>query len=84
MNARFIAPMDEALLETLKAQCRHVITVEDAVVSFGKSVALRLSPIPVTQIGVRDEPVPQATVAEQRAICGMTRADIAAAVKEAL
>lgn len=84
VNARFIAPMDEALLETLRAQCRHVITVEDAVVSFGKSVALRLSPLPVTQIGVRDEPVPQATVAQQRAICGMTRADIAAAVKEAL
>lgn len=82
VNARFLSPMDEEVLSMLRETCKHVITVEDCVVSFGDRVALSLAPVRVTRLGVPNSPVAQASVAEQRKVCGMSREDLIRAVQE--
>lgn len=82
VNARFLSPMDEDILNVLREACRHVVTVEDGIVSFGDRVALRLMPVRVTRLGVPNEAIRQGTVAAQRAYCGLRREDIIRAVQE--
>ena len=82
VNARFLSPMDDALLEQLRRTCHHIITIEDSVVHFGNQVALSVAPVRVTRLGVPNRPVAQASVAEQRRVCGMSRDDLIRAVQE--
>jgi len=84
VNARFLSPMDTAVLADLRASCKHIITVEDSVISFGHRVALETEPVRVTRLGVPNRPVVQASVEEQRKMCGMSREDLIRAVQEEL
>ena len=82
VNARFLNPMDDEMLHVLAQKTKHVITVEDGVVSFGKSVALRLHEQTVTCLGIPNRPIPQATIVRQRILCGISPEDIRNAILE--
>ncbi len=82
VNARFLNPMDDEMLNTLSQKTKRIVTVEDGVVSFGKNVALRLHAQSVTCLGVPNRPIPQASVARQRVLCGISPEDIRKAILE--
>lgn len=82
VNARFLSPMDDRVLSQLRENCRHIITIEDSVVHFGDQVALAVAPVRVTRMGVPNRPIVQASVAQQRAACGISREDLVRAVLE--
>lgn len=85
VNARFIRPFDEEVMEELGKKAETVITVEDCVCAFGDAVAARLPGKKVVRLSVpSDRIIRHASVAEQRAECGLTEEDIIRAVKEAL
>ncbi len=53
VNARFVRPLDDALLEELKKRFKYIFTAEEGIVTcgFGSAVADRLS-LPVIKIGL--------------------------------
>ena len=57
--------------------------MEDGVVCFGERMKAELSPIPVTALGVPNEPIAQGTIAEQRARCNLTAQALRRAILEA-
>lgn len=82
VNARCLKPMDDAMLTRIANAAKRVVVVEDGVDAFGMSVAVRLPDCRVTRIHVPDRPIQHASVAEQRAECGMTVEAIRAALTE--
>ncbi len=90
VNARFIKPMDDAMLDVLVRTCRLVVTVEEGTVvnGFGAVVARRLQEshpdVRVVVMGVADELMLQAPRAEQLATQGLTAAGIVARVRAEL
>ncbi len=82
IEACTIRPMDEEMLNRLRAVCKRVVTVEDGLADqgLGMCVTKALPGIPVTRLGVPETPVPHAAVARQDALCGMTIQDIRNAI----
>ncbi len=83
VNCRFIKPMDTALLETIVAQHRTLITVEEGTVvnGFGAHLAERMQTthpeVRVVALGVPDRLIEQAPRAEQLETFGLTPGGIA-------
>ncbi len=87
VNARFLKPLDEAMLASLLEQCRLVVTVEEGTVvnGFGAMLAGRLERshpgVRVLTMGVPDELIPQAPRSRQLAMFGLTAEGIADQVR---
>lgn len=73
VNARFIRPMDEDMLDMIKQKSSYVITIEDGIAKggMGSRIAQRLTGIKVECMGVSEKPVGQGTCDEQTRLCGM-------------
>jgi 1-deoxy-D-xylulose-5-phosphate synthase len=90
VNARFLKPLDEAMLAEVVGSCRLVVTVEEGAVvnGFGAMLARHLQEIHpevhVVCMGVADELMVQAPRAEQLAVQGLTVEGIVARVRAAL
>ncbi|MHB8078268.1 MAG: 1-deoxy-D-xylulose-5-phosphate synthase [Candidatus Krumholzibacteriia bacterium] len=88
VNARFVKPLDEELLERLWAQHRLIVTVEENTVcgGFGSAVlewaAARplAAPVRVLTLGVPDRFIEQGTRKEQLAETGLTGEQIGARI----
>lgn len=86
----FVKPLDTALLEKAAALHVPVITVEDGSVAggFGSLVASwfaeRHPEVQVTRLGIPDKFIPQGTVAQLKAICGIDTKGILGSINAAL
>lgn len=89
-NARFVKPLDVALLEELLAVGGPFITVEDHVRQggFGSAVLEHLADAnimaTVVRLGLPDEFIPHGTIPQLRGRYGIDAAGIAATVREAV
>lgn len=75
INARFIKPMDEEMLERVANTCRHVITLEDGIKHGGMGSAIKerlAGKVNVTVLGVDEKPVTHASIAEQDELNGIS------------
>lgn len=86
VNARFIRPMDEEMLNKIRETAKHVITIEDGIVQggMGSRIAQRLSGIRVECLGVGEMPVYQGSIDEQTRLSGMDEAAVRVRVLMAL
>ena len=86
IDARFIKPMDEAMLREAGEKCRLLVTLEDNVVAggFGSAVIEKLAAwglrANVLNLGVPDRFIEQGTVAEQMEECGLTASGVVEAI----
>jgi 1-deoxy-D-xylulose-5-phosphate synthase len=82
MNARFLTPLDDAMLELLLQEHRTLVTVEEGTIvnGFGAYLAETLQTthpdVRVLALGVPDRLIEQAPRAEQLERCGLTAAGI--------
>ncbi len=87
VNARFLKPIDEALLGRVFAGYRHVFVLEDCVRagSLGEEIA-SLAPegVKVSLLCVPDRYIPAGTVAEQQKMCGLDAESAANAIRAAV
>ena len=87
-NIRYIKPIDEELLAEVAAGYDRVITVEDGTVLGGLhgAVAEYMSaqehPLPVYAVGIPDRYMTQATQAELRQECRLTKAELKRVLRE--
>ncbi len=87
VNARFLKPLDEAMLARLLADCRLLVTVEEGTVvnGFGAMLAARLErshpEVRVVAMGVPDELMVQASRTRQLERYGLTPEGIAEQVR---
>jgi 1-deoxy-D-xylulose-5-phosphate synthase len=91
INARFVKPLDEALILKTAAEIKKIITIEENVLQggFGSAVLELLSEkgitgVQVKRLGIPDEFVKHATQAEQRSKYGLDEEGIKRAIKEML
>lgn len=90
INARFIKPMDEAMLAELVANCSLLVTCEEGSVvnGFGATLAAQMQrthpEVRVVALGIPDELVVQAPRVDQLDRYGLSPRRIAASVKAAL
>jgi 1-deoxy-D-xylulose-5-phosphate synthase len=90
VNARFIKPLDEAMLFDLAERCRVLVTVEEGTVvnGFGAMLAARLErshpQVRVITLGIPDALIMQAARPKQLELYGLTPQGIAAEVRTAL
>lgn len=90
VNARFVKPMDEAVLTAIAEKGLPVVTLEDGVRAggFGEGVAAWLSAhghaAPVEYVTVPDRFIPQGTVNEQMSMCEMDEESVTARIERAL
>lgn len=87
INARFIKPMDEAMLARVAAERAPVITLEDGVVAggFGEGVRRALpAGLNVFNVGVPDRFIAHASVKEQMQECEMDAESVTALALRAL
>ncbi len=90
IDARFIKPMDEDLLEKAARGHRLVVTLEDGVLSggFGAGVAEWLTDrgiqTELLRLGVPDRFIEYGTVSEQMAECGLEAGQVRDAIHEKL
>ena len=82
INARTIKPMDMELLSAALELSRRIIVMEECVDCLGKAVAAEATDCEVIRMCVPDMPIPQATLAEQRELCGLTAERLAAFLRE--
>ena len=84
----FVKPLDEGILDEVRAAGLPVFTVEDGTIcgGMGSAVADRLSGsgIPVTRLGIPDSFVTQGTPAQLRRLCGYDAEGIVGTVYKAL
>ncbi len=82
VEANTIRPLDDEMLDKLRADCKYMISVEDGLASQGLGMLLTeaLPGVKVLRLGVPETPVPHAAVARQDAMCGMTSQDIRSAI----
>jgi 1-deoxy-D-xylulose-5-phosphate synthase len=88
VNARFVKPLDQALLTETARSLKKIITVEENVLmgGFGSAVLELLEQngihdVQVKRLGIDDEFVAHATQAELRSLCGIDEAGIIRAVR---
>lgn len=75
VNARFIKPMDEKMLEKIANISQNVITLEDGIKYGGMGSAIKeylAGRVRVNVLGVGEEPVMHASIAEQDELCGIS------------
>src|SRR5829696_1801022 len=83
VNARFLKPLDHAMLELLLQEHRILVTVEEGTIvnGFGAYLAETLQTthpeVRVVALGIPDRPIEQAPRVEQLEACGLTAAGIA-------
>ena len=86
----FVKPLDTALLEKAAALHVPVITVEDGSVAggFGSLVASWFAEhhpqVQVTRLGIPDKFIPQGTVGQLKAMCGIDTKGILGSINAAL
>lgn len=86
INARFLRPMDEELLEKLR-ECRVIYTMENGVIAggMGEHIARFLEGLPVHCFGIDDRKVPaHGSVKELLARCGLDAESLAQQIQEDL
>ena len=88
INARFVKPLDEDLIVQMAAKTRHLVTVEENVLSggFGSAVLELLANrgitgVSVKRLGIPDEFVEHATQAELRGQYGLDEEGIYSTIK---
>ena len=90
IDARFIKPLDDAMLRAAAEKYALLVTIEDNIVigGFGSAVNECLHAwglkTDVLNLGVPDRFIEQGTVAQQMADCGLDAESVAAAVMERL
>ena len=88
VDARFVKPMDETLLERCARSAKLVVTVEENVLmgGFGEGVmdalARRGVETPVLPLGIPDRFIAHASVEEQLEACGLSVYQIAARIQK--
>ena len=82
VNARFLQPIDEALIAYFRAHGTRLLVMEENTVSLGEKLALAANPCRVRSIALPTEPIPHATVTQQRERYGFTEEHAAAVLKE--
>ncbi|MPN33169.1 1-deoxy-D-xylulose-5-phosphate synthase [bioreactor metagenome] len=82
-NARFLKPMDEAAVNTLK-NCKAVVTIEDGVREggMGEHIAAALPGVPVTLLTLPSSPLPAGTMDELLALSGLSKAGVRESIKK--
>ncbi|MCR4622010.1 MAG: 1-deoxy-D-xylulose-5-phosphate synthase [Clostridiales bacterium] len=87
VNARFLKPLDEALLKQVFAENRFVFTLEDSVRtgSLGEEIASRApAGVHVRLLCVPDKYIPAGSAEEQLKMCALDAESVAGAVYETL
>ena len=90
VDARFVAPMDMDMLCRQARSVKLAVTLEENVLAggFGEGVLDALCredvPTPVLTLGVPDDFIPHATIAEQLEDCGLTAYQVSLRVKKRL
>ena len=82
VHMRFLSPLDEELLASLKANGTRILVVEESIEAVAPRIALQCSPCPVQSLSIANQPVAQGTVAQQRSRFGLTTEGMEAALKE--
>lgn len=90
-NARFVKPLDTALLDGIAARFKHIVTVEENSIAggFGSAVAEyfakhcdRLKPVLPSIMGIPDQFIEHGAPAGLLADCGLTREGIRQRVRD--
>jgi 1-deoxy-D-xylulose-5-phosphate synthase len=77
INARFVKPLDSALIAEAAGRCGRILTAEENITAGGlfgavaEAVAGLGRPVAVRGLGLGDEPVPHASAKRQRASLGL-------------
>ena len=89
VNARFVKPLDEALLADLSERVGRIVTIEENVLAggFGGAVGeflhrAGLQQVALRSLGLPNEFVEHGTVAQLRELTGLTPARVAAAARQ--
>ena len=82
VEARFYKPLDYALLDDLRKRGCKLVVAEENVAALSLYVAAYCPELVVRPLCLPDGPMPQATVARQRALGGVDAAAMAQAVRE--
>jgi 1-deoxy-D-xylulose-5-phosphate synthase len=87
VNARFLKPLDETMLNSICAEYKHILVLEASVRagSLGEEIA-SLAPegAKVSLLCVPDRYIPAGTVAEQQKMCGLDAESAANAIRAAV
>lgn len=82
VNARFLQPMDDELIERFRKNDTRLLVLEENTVSLGEKIALRANPCRVRSVALPTEPIPHASVERQRARYGITEEKITKVLTE--
>lgn len=88
INARFLRPLDQALLHPLARRIRRVVTMEEGTLSggFGAAVLESLSDqdinVAMLRIGIPDQLVDHATPQQSKENLGLTPVQMASRIRE--
>ena len=82
VNARFLQPMDDELIERFRKNDVRLLVLEENTVSLGEKIALRANPCRVRSVALPTEPIPHASVERQRARYGITEEQITKVLTE--
>ena len=82
VNARFLQPMDDALIDRFKANRTKLLVLEENTVSLGEKLALAANPCRVRSAALPVEPIPHASVARQREKYGLSEETITRMLRE--
>lgn len=80
VHARFLQPMDEQLLSYFRENKIRLLVLEENTVSLASKLALRCSPCPVRSVAIPCEPIPHASVHQQRERYGLNEQTITEAL----
>ncbi len=81
VNARTFKPLDEGMLERVRAGAERILVVEECTECLGSRIAALMPDRKVIRLHIPDRPVRQGTVEQQRQACGISPEDIARAVR---
>jgi 1-deoxy-D-xylulose-5-phosphate synthase len=91
VNARFVKPLDEALIVAMVEKCGVLITIEENALEGGFGSAVLelleqrgLNTIQVLRLGYPDAYIPQGEQHELRALLGLDKAGISASIRDYL
>lgn len=82
VEARFYKPLDHELLDQLRKQGAKLVVAEENVAALGLYVAAYCPELTIRPVCLPDGPMPQATVARQRALGGVDEAAMIRAIQE--
>ena len=82
VNARFLQPMDEEMIEYFRENGTRLLVLEENTVSLGEKLALAANNCRVRSLALPCEPVAQASVGRQRERYGFTEENVTRILKE--